>query len=225
MSSVNCQSFCSDLNVVNQQTRAIFLSKATQLSEWVIKFNGLLGTVDIDVHIVHTSHVIIAYTLETLSSFTQITHNLQVTINFDTRPQPMRKGITYWPSLTAHNFTQPFMKMKPQSCWEQVPITWTKLHFQLTKLHLPKHFTQKLQWSKANIGNCLQSKKNIRRKRYKKQYYKDKIREINISGTVYPKNYSHGSWHLVFRCGLVSINLTHIIQGHCTGNATMIRLS
>ena len=51
-------------------------------SEWVIKFNGLSRTVDSKVHIVHISRVIIAYTLESLSSLTQITHNLQATINF-----------------------------------------------------------------------------------------------------------------------------------------------
>ena len=49
-------------------------------SEWVIKFNGL--SVDSKVHIVQISCVIITYTLESLSSFTQITHNLQVTIYF-----------------------------------------------------------------------------------------------------------------------------------------------
>ena len=44
--------------------------------------NGLLGTVDIGVHVVHTSHVIITYTLESLSYLTYITHNIQATINF-----------------------------------------------------------------------------------------------------------------------------------------------
>ena len=34
------------------------------LSEWVIKFNGLSWTADIEVHVVHISHVIIVYTLE-----------------------------------------------------------------------------------------------------------------------------------------------------------------
>ena len=37
----------------------------SRASEW-LKFNGLLG--DNGVHVVHTSHVIIAYTLESLSS-------------------------------------------------------------------------------------------------------------------------------------------------------------
>ena len=32
--------------------------------------------------LVYISHIIIAYTLESLSSHTQITHNLQATINF-----------------------------------------------------------------------------------------------------------------------------------------------
>ena len=61
-------------------TDAIFVC---QLQEWVIKFNCHLGTADIRVHIVHTSYVIIAYTLESLPSLTQVTHNLQVTINFN----------------------------------------------------------------------------------------------------------------------------------------------
>ena len=62
-------------------TDAIFF--VCQLQEWVIKFNCHLGTADIRVRIVHTSCVIIAYTLESLSSLTQVTHNLQVTINFN----------------------------------------------------------------------------------------------------------------------------------------------
>ena len=40
------------------------------MSEWVIKFNGVFGTADIGVHVVYTSHVIITYTLESLSSLT-----------------------------------------------------------------------------------------------------------------------------------------------------------
>ena len=45
---------------------------ASQFNEqgWVIKFNGLMGIANIGVHIVHTSHVIITYTLESLSSLT-----------------------------------------------------------------------------------------------------------------------------------------------------------
>ena len=62
-------------------TDAIFF--VCQLQEWVIKFNCHLGTADIRVRIGHTSCVIIAYTLESLSSLTQVTHNLQVTINFN----------------------------------------------------------------------------------------------------------------------------------------------
>ena len=46
-----------------------------------------LGTVDSEVHIVHISFVITAYTLESLSSLTQITHNLQAIINLN------KKGI------------------------------------------------------------------------------------------------------------------------------------
>ena len=51
------------------------------MSEWVIKFNSLFGTVDIRVPVAHTSHVFIAYTLE-LTSLTYITHNMEVMINF-----------------------------------------------------------------------------------------------------------------------------------------------
>ena len=48
----------------------------------MIKFNSLFGTGDIGVHVVHTGCVNITYTLESLSSLTQITHNVQATINF-----------------------------------------------------------------------------------------------------------------------------------------------
>ena len=47
-------------------------------SEW-LNLTAFLGTADSEVHI---SHVITAYTLESLSSLTYITHNLQATINF-----------------------------------------------------------------------------------------------------------------------------------------------
>ena len=59
-------------------------SASWEVSGWVIRFNGLLRTVD-TVHISPYNpyiHVIITYTLESLSSLTKITHNLQVTINF-----------------------------------------------------------------------------------------------------------------------------------------------
>ena len=49
-------------------------------SEWVIKFNSLSPTADSEVHVVHIGYVIIANTLEPLSSLTKITHNLQATI-------------------------------------------------------------------------------------------------------------------------------------------------
>ena len=47
----------------------------------IIKFNGLSWTADSEVHVIHISCLIITYTLEWLSSLTQITNNLQVTIN------------------------------------------------------------------------------------------------------------------------------------------------
>ena len=53
--------------------------------EWVselLNLTAFLGTADSEVHIVHISHVIIAYTLESLSSLILRTHSLQATINF-----------------------------------------------------------------------------------------------------------------------------------------------
>ena len=47
-----------------------------------LDLTAFLGTADSEVHIVHICCVIIAYTLESLSSLTQRTHNLQATINF-----------------------------------------------------------------------------------------------------------------------------------------------
>ena len=46
------------------------------LSECVIKFKSLSRTEDSNVHLVNISNVIVAYTLESLSSLTWITHNL-----------------------------------------------------------------------------------------------------------------------------------------------------
>ena len=54
--------------IINMKTRGV--------SEWKYLM-AFLGTADSKVHIVHISLVIIAYTLESLSSLTQITHNLQ----------------------------------------------------------------------------------------------------------------------------------------------------
>ena len=47
-----------------------------------MKFNGLSWAADCEVHVVHISRVIIAYTLEWLSSLSYKTYNLQATINF-----------------------------------------------------------------------------------------------------------------------------------------------
>ena len=49
--------------------------------KWVIKCNGFCLTEDIEFYVVYTSHEMINYTLESVSSLVQITHNLQVTIN------------------------------------------------------------------------------------------------------------------------------------------------
>ena len=52
------------------------------MSELVSEFNSLLGTEDIRVHVVNTSHVIMTYTLELSSSVIYIIQNLQATIQF-----------------------------------------------------------------------------------------------------------------------------------------------
>ena len=44
-------------------------TKVSSVSEW-LNLRAFLGTADSEVHIVHISHVIIAYTLESLSSLT-----------------------------------------------------------------------------------------------------------------------------------------------------------
>ena len=49
--------------------------------EWMIKFKDLSQTADSKVHVIYISHVLIIYTSEWISFLTQITHNLQVTIN------------------------------------------------------------------------------------------------------------------------------------------------
>ena len=61
-------------------TSEVWLWEVSAGSEWVTKFNSTSRTVDIEVHVLHISCVIITYTLESLSSLTQktrfITHNL-----------------------------------------------------------------------------------------------------------------------------------------------------
>ena len=47
------------------------LWKVVVVSEWEIKFNSLLGTANIGVHVVHTRRVIITYKLEPSFSLTQ----------------------------------------------------------------------------------------------------------------------------------------------------------
>ena len=59
--------------------------------EWVIKFNSLSRTSDIEVHVIHINCVIMTYTLESLSSLTQTTHNLQVTLNFKKKKRMKKK--------------------------------------------------------------------------------------------------------------------------------------
>ena len=72
------------------------------VSEW-LNLTAFLGTADSEVHIVHSSRVIVAYTLESLSSIIVITRNLQATINFKRKDikndtQKMRAPI----KLTCH---------------------------------------------------------------------------------------------------------------------------
>ena len=49
-------------------------------SQWVIKFDSLSRTSDIEVHVINTSRAITTFTLESLSSVTQKTYNLQVNL-------------------------------------------------------------------------------------------------------------------------------------------------
>ena len=82
--------------------------KFSQGREWVIKFNSLSRAADSEVHAVHISHVIIAYTYESLSSLTQITHNLQAPINFIekyiNKEKQKREG-THWVDLSLEMAT------------------------------------------------------------------------------------------------------------------------
>ena len=78
------------------------------VSEWVIKFNGLLGTSDIGVHVVYTSCVIITYILESLSSLTMITHKIQVAINL--KKNILKKKHKKWRHPLSHNSLLPYKK-------------------------------------------------------------------------------------------------------------------
>ena len=63
------------------------------MNEW-LNSTSYFWTTDIGVHVVHTSCVVITYTLESLSSLTQITLYMQVTINFkkkDVKKQTQKK--------------------------------------------------------------------------------------------------------------------------------------
>ena len=63
---------------------ALFFSTFThEQLEWVSNFNSLSQTMDRKVHEIDVSHVIITYTLESLSSFIQRIHNPQVTIKLN----------------------------------------------------------------------------------------------------------------------------------------------
>ena len=61
------------------------------VSESVIKFNSLSQTADSKIYVIHIRHVIMTYTSESLSSLTQIIHNLQVTINLKMNKKQTQK--------------------------------------------------------------------------------------------------------------------------------------
>ena len=73
--------FIQSQNYIVLRTGGIITNPWIYHSEW-LNLTACLGTVDSEVHIVHISRVIIAYTLDSLSSLTEITHNLQATIYF-----------------------------------------------------------------------------------------------------------------------------------------------
>ena len=79
----------------NQKWNHLKMTAATRESDWVSEWLNLMAfleTADGEVHIFHISCAIITYALESLSSLTQITQNLQVTINFNTlRPRRDRR--------------------------------------------------------------------------------------------------------------------------------------
>ena len=79
------------------------LHQHTNPFEWVIKFNSSSETEIFS----PTSSVIITYTLESLSSFTQITHILQVTIDLKEKKgiQKKKSHKTWGPPLSWHHWS------------------------------------------------------------------------------------------------------------------------
>ena len=59
-----------DQQIVSGQDGLISLALLVLWSYSDVKFNGFSRTADSEAHVVHISHVIIAYTLESLSSLT-----------------------------------------------------------------------------------------------------------------------------------------------------------
>ena len=86
-------------------------SEAGWVSEWVsewVNLTAFLGTAGSDVHIVHISRAIIAYTLESLSSLTSIPHNLHATINFKKKyikNETQKSEDTFWVDLSLEPTT------------------------------------------------------------------------------------------------------------------------
>ena len=92
--------------------------------EWVIRFNSFSWTSDIKLHVTHTSHVIITYTMKLSSSPTNISQNLQVTINFNKNTLEACKNprpTSSWSELTKScttstlNFHMAYFSWIPQN--------------------------------------------------------------------------------------------------------------
>ena len=67
-----------NISNVNFTLKNIYIAR---VSEWS-NSTAFLGTADNEIHTVHICRVIVVYTLESLSSLTYTTHNLQARINF-----------------------------------------------------------------------------------------------------------------------------------------------
>ena len=97
------------------------------MSGW-LSFNGLSQTADIKVHVIHTSRVIITYTLESLFSLTQ--NMVQWNLCNETREVLLKHKFHYLPgSVNKIMFILPFMEdhlswktTKFSGCFIQVPI-------------------------------------------------------------------------------------------------------
>ena len=82
--------------------------------QWVIKFNGPSETEIFS----PISSVIITYTLESLSSLTQIIHNLQVTIHLNKKKECKKTHKTWGPTLSWHHWTWELYIIQIKICAE-----------------------------------------------------------------------------------------------------------